>query len=256
MSMGFILILVAAFFAGAVNSIAGGGTLLTFPSLLAAHVSAIAANATNTVALVPGSLSAVFGYREARRDNGDLWWFAIPSLIGGTIGALLLVRGGDRLFSRLVPWLVFSATTLFIVHEPLLRLARHWKRPETPGEPAPPRRLTTATCQFLVAIYGGFFGAGMGILMLAVMGFMGLRDIHEMNRLKNVCAVAINGVAAVTFAFAGQVRWSLAVSMALAAVAGGYLGARFAQRIGQKWVRRVVVTIGLSAGVWTLLRPL
>jgi uncharacterized membrane protein YfcA len=113
-----------------------------------------------------------------------------------------------------------------------------------------------AAIQFLISVYGGFFGAGMGIMMMAGMGFMGIRDVHEMNRLKNVSAAIINGVAAVTFAMAGQVRWLLAIAMAAAAIGGGYFGARMAQRIGQAWVRRTVIAIGLTAAVWMFLHPL
>jgi len=250
------LLLLAAFVAGAVNSIAGGGTLLTFPSLLAAHIPALSANATNTVALVPASLSAFFGYRATRGNPQDLAWFAIPSLAGGLAGALVLVGGGDRFFSRLVPWLVLSATVLFILQEPLRRWSEWRRGPVAFGPPTRRRRLFTASLQFLIALYGGFFGAGMGILMLATMGMMGIRDIHEMNRLKNICAAAINGVAAVTFAVAGQVRWTLALSMAAVAVVGGYLGAQLAQKISPTSVRRVVIAVGISAFVWTLARPL
>jgi uncharacterized membrane protein YfcA len=253
-----VLLVLASFVAGSINSVAGGGTLLTFPSLLAAHVPSVAANATNTIALAPGSLSAFWRYkRSPRADVGDVLWFVVPSLIGGTLGALVLVRGGEPFFNRLVPWLILGAVGLFVVQEPVRRYT------EMPGLTSEDRRATVskrrvwaALLQLLIATYGGFFGAGIGILMLATMGFMGLSDIHEMNRLKNISAVAINGVAGITFAVAGEVRWSLAGIMAFAAVLGGYWGAGVAQKIGQAWVRRIVITIGLSIGVYTLLRPL
>jgi uncharacterized membrane protein YfcA len=226
--------------------------------LLAAHVSSVAANATSTVALVPGSFSAFWGYRKTTRaDLSDVLWFAVPSLVGGTLGALVLVRGGEQFFNRLVPWLIFGAVGLFVAQEPVRRytekvgLTSNDRRANVKK-----RRIWTALIQLLIAIYGGFFGAGIGILMLATMGFMGLTDIHEMNRLKNISAVAINGVAGITFALAGEVRWSLAGIMALAAVLGGYGGSGVAQKIGQLWVRRIVVTIGLCIGLYTLLRPL
>jgi uncharacterized membrane protein YfcA len=256
--MHLLLLVLAAFVAGSINSVAGGGTLLTFPSLLAAHVPSVAANATSTVALVPGSLSAFWGYRKSSRaDLSDVLWFAVPSLIGGTLGALVLVRGGEHFFNRLVPWLLFGAVGLFVAQEPIRRYTEKL-RPKSldPRATVAKRRIWAAMLQLLIALYGGFFGAGIGILMLATMGFMGLSDIHEMNRLKNISAVAINGVAGVTFALAGEVRWSLAGIMALAAVLGGYWGSGVAQKIGQVWVRRIVVAIGLSIGLYTLLRPL
>jgi hypothetical protein len=254
--MRFLLLFVAATLAGAINSVAGGGTLLTFPSLLAAGVSPIVANATNTVALVPGSLSAYWGYRsEMGRSRRDLVLFGLPSLAGGVIGAFIVVKAGDQLFSRLVPWLIFSATGLFLLQDRLKTLFA----PDT-NEGAGTARFSrrhpvgATIFQFLVAIYGGFFGAGMGILMLAAMGMMGMGSIHRMNGLKNFAAVCINGVAAVTFALMHRVNWPFAALMAVGAVAGGYGGAGAAQRIGEKNVRRLVIYIGLGIGFWTLLR--
>jgi uncharacterized membrane protein YfcA len=254
--MHFILLSVAAFLAGFINSIAGGGTLLTFSGLLAANVTPVAANATSTVALVPGSFASFWGYRHSgSSDRGDTLWFAVPSLLGGVVGALLVVRSGDRVFSRLVPWLLFGAVGLFVAQDPL----RRWSmgRPQAPRSRPPPlsRRFGVAAVQFLIAVYGGFFGAGIGILMLATMGFMGQSDIHAMNRLKNISAVAINGVAGLTFALSGQVRWTFALVMMISAVAGGYLSAGVAQKIGPVWARRAIVVIGLAIGLYTLLKP-
>jgi uncharacterized membrane protein YfcA len=255
--MHLLLLIVAAFAAGFINSIAGGGTLLTFPSLLAVHVTPVAANATSTVALVPGSLASFWGYRRSGSGGrGDTLWFAVPSLLGGAVGALLLVKSGDRVFSRLVPWLLFGAVGLFMAQEPL----RRWSARRSLAPRSEPRslrlRVGVAAVQFLIAIYGGFFGAGIGILMLATMGFMGQSDIHQMNRLKNISAVAINGVAGITFALSGQVRWSLALIMMVSAVTGGYLSAGVAQRVGPVWARRAIVVIGIAIAVYTLLRPL
>jgi len=255
--MHILLLVVAAFLAGFINSIAGGGTLLSFSSLLAAQVTPVAANATSTVALVPGSLAAFWGYRgSGSADRGDTFWFAVPSLVGGVLGALLVVKSGDRVFSRLVPWLLFGAVGLFVAQEPLRRWSSRRSLVKRAERPSLPQRLVVAAVQFLIAIYGGFFGAGIGILMLATMGFMGQTDIHQMNRLKNISAVAINGVAGITFALSGQVRWSLALVMMVSAVAGGYLSARVAQRVGPVWARRAVVVLGVAVGMYTLLRPL
>jgi uncharacterized protein len=255
--MHILLLIVAAFLAGFINSIAGGGTLLSFSSLLAAQVTPVAANATSTVALVPGSFAAFWGYRgSGSADRGDTFWFAVPSLAGGVLGALLVVKSGDRVFSRLVPWLLFGAVGLFVAQEPLRRWSSRRSPVKRTEHPSLPQRLAVAAVQFLIAIYGGFFGAGIGILMLATMGFMGQTDIHQMNRLKNISAVAINGVAGITFALSGQVRWSLALVMMVSAVVGGYLSARAAQRIGPAWARRAVVVIGIAVGLYTLLKPL
>jgi uncharacterized protein len=253
--MSILLLVLAAIAAGAVNSVAGGGTLLTFPSLLAAGVPAVMANATNTVALVPGSLSAFWGYRTAAPVRGrELVAFGIPSVLGGIVGAALVVRGGERFFRPMVPWLVLGATALFLLQDPI----RRWQDRRVSEPPREPPGISAAGMflQFLVALYGGFFGAGIGILMLAVMGFMGLRDIHAMNRVKNFAAACINGVAAVTFAIGGQVHWPFAVMMAAGALLGGYLGAGVARSVGPTNVRRIVVAVGLGIGLYTLVKPL
>jgi len=248
-----VLLFSAALAAGAINAVAGGGTLLTFPALLAAGISPVAANATSTVALVPGSLSAYWGYRaEMGQARGDLWRWAVPSLLGGALGAWLAVHVGDKIFSHLVPYLILSATGLFLAQGPL----RAWltRRADAGGRAA---FSTTGALafQFVVAVYGGFFGAGIGILMLAAMGLLGLTNIHRMNGLKNFAAICINGVAALTFILGHKVHWALAGLMAVASIAGGFGGAGLAQRVGQQNVRRSVVAIGLAMGIYTLLRP-
>ena len=247
-----ILVFLAALAAGAINAVAGGGTLLTFPALLAAGVPAVAANATSTVALVPGSLSAYWGYRaEMGGGRAERLRWAMPSLLGGAGGAYLAVHVGDKLFAHLVPYLILSATGLFLAQGPL----RAWLDKRQSNTTAPKSAVGPFLFQLVVALYGGFFGAGIGILMLAAMGLMGLTNIHRMNGLKNFAAVCINGVAAVTFVFSGRVHWPLAVLMAIGAIMGGFGGAGLAQRVGQANVRRFVVFIGLAMGLYTLLRP-
>lgn len=248
--MYLILLAVAALVAGAINSVAGGGTLLTFPALLSIGVSPITANATSTVALVPGSFAAFWGYRDEMRDSRrEVLWFAIPSLFGGIIGALLVHRVGDRTFARLIPWLIFGATGLFAV-QPLVRSWLARVAPHDPGTRAP----YAIAFQLIVAIYGGFFGAGMGILMLASMGYLGLTNIHRMNGVKNLAAVCINGVAAITFVVLGRVRWPLALLMAACAILGGVIGTRVAKRMGEANVRRAVVAIGIAIGLAMVVR--
>ena len=250
----YILLFLAALLAGAINSAAGGGTLLTFPALLSFGVPPVAANATSTVALVPGSISGFLGYKsEMGGSRTDLLRMGLPSVLGGLLGALFVVKAGDELFSHLVPWLILSATALFVLQEPLRRwLAK--RSAETGGA----QGITWGgmVFQFFVALYGGFFGAGIGILMLAALGMMGQSNIHRMNGLKNFAAICINGVAAFTFIALHRVHWALAGLMAVGAILGGFAGAGLAQRVGQANVRRFVIFIGLSIGLYTLLRPL
>ncbi len=251
------LLFATALAAGAVNAVAGGGTLLTFPALLLVlgPQGSVLANGTSTVALVPGSLSAYWAYR--RQGAGDeapgraeLWRMAMPSLLGGAGGAWLAVHIGAALFSRLVPWLILGATFLFLIQDPVRRRLGG-KEAKAGGGAA---SLLPLLFQLAVAVYGGFFGAGIGILMLAALGFLGQTNIHRMNGLKNFAAVCINGVGALTFIHYGQVRWPLALLMAVAAVIGGFGGAGLARRVGQANVRRTVVAIGLLMGFWTLAR--
>ncbi len=242
--------LLAAAAGGAVNAVAGGGTLLTFPAIVALGVTPLVANATSTVALWPGALSSMWGYRgELRGARRWVIGFAAPSLLGGALGAWLLLHTPPGSFGRIVPFLVLGATTLFLVQGPLMRRVR-----AHPTDPAAAPRWSFLAAQFLVAVYGGYFGAGIGILMLAVLGFMGLTNIHRMNGLKNWGGMCINGVAVGMFALGGIVNWPVALTMAVGGILGGYAGSRLAQRVGQQRVRHAIVAIGLAAFVWLLLR--
>lgn len=236
---------------GAVNSIAGGGTLLTFPALLGLGIPAVAANATSTVALWPGSLASMLGYR--RELAGAERWalrLAVPSVLGGCLGAWLLLVTSEARFRALVPWLVLGATALFAVQGPVMR----WLRARTMAHPDATRPIDPTAgmlvAQFAVGIYGGYFGAGAGIVMLAVFGLMGLTNIHQMNGLKNFNGICFNGVAALAFAFMGLVNWPVALVMAIGSSAGGYLMAGIAQRVPQAWVRSAVSVIGFASAVW------
>ena len=258
------LVVVSALIAGVMNSIAGGGTLVTFPALIALGVPPINANATSTVALWPASITSMWGYRRELRGSGPwAWGFAVPSLLGGGLGAFLLLQTSAEQFSDIVPWLVLGATALFMVQRPLMRrLARSSEAPtgSPPMITASDEQLTSRRppasmlgYQFLVAVYGGYFGAGVGILMLAALGFMGLNNIHRMNGLKNWGGMCMNAVAATMFAFSSLVSWPVALAMAVGAMSGGYLGSRMAQRVPQQFVRGAVVAIGLSSGVLLFL---
>jgi uncharacterized membrane protein YfcA len=255
----------ASVLAGAINAVAGGGTLVSFPALIFAKLSAQLANATNTVALWPGALSSFWAYRsELGRHRSEIVWLSIPSILGGLVGAVLMVKTDDKTFAILVPYLILLATGVFIVQEPLTQLQRrltgaaNGNPSEPPHDPDGPTFARNATpfrwsvvlfSQFLVGVYGGYFGAGIGILMLAVYGILGFSNIHEANAIKNLNAMFINGIAAVLFIFSGLVDWPSALVMSVGAIVGGYAGADVARRLGQKNVRRIVIAIGLSLAV-------
>ena len=239
------------------NAIAGGGTLLTFPALVAAGLSPLAANATSTVALVPGALTSMWGYR-GELTGARRWAVAltIPSLLGGLLGAWLLLHTPGATFNDVVPWLVLGATALFVVQRPLLAWVRrhHTTTLDDAGVTARGPSPMLLAWQFLIGIYGGYFGAGVGILMLAALGFMGFTNLHRMNGLKNWGGFCMNAVASLSFAISGIVDWPVAVSMAIGAMAGGYLGSRGAQRVPQHFVRAAVAVVGTLSGIWLLMR--
>lgn len=241
------VLVVSSAAAGVMNAMAGGGTILTYPALLLLGESAITANATSTVALWPGAAASLFGYRqEVLAHRAWLKTLFVPSLLGGAVGAALLLLTPSRSFEHLAPFLILFATVLFMLRSAVAR----WTGTNTgPGQT--PARLTLAVMfQFFVGIYGGYFGAGIGILMLAVLGFLGLSDIHAANGLKNFFGMCINGVAAAYFILRGAVEWRAAVIMIAGSIAGGYAGARFAKRIGPDKARAAVILIGfLIAGI-------
>jgi uncharacterized membrane protein YfcA len=247
--MMWLALIAAAALAGGMNALAGGGTLVTFPSLLAFGVSPVAANATSTVALVPGGLSAFWGFRhDVAGDRKELLWMAAPSLVGGALGALLVLWVGNRTFARVVPWLIYVATILFVAQAPI----RRWIDRRIGAEGHHQRRALQVLMQLAISIYGGFFGAAMGILMLAMLGLVGHDNLSRMNGLKNFAGVAINLTAAGIFIAGGQVRWQLALAMMVGAMCGGYAAARGSRRVNPKWVRAFVVVIGVVMGTYTL----
>jgi uncharacterized membrane protein YfcA len=254
----YSLVFLAAAIGGAMNSIAGGGTLITFPAVVGLGVPPLAANATSTVALWPGSLAGMWTFRgELAGTRAWLVWFTAPSILGGVVGALLLLYTPAGRFEAIVPFLVLGATLLFLAQRTITRaLARYAvgsgeQAAEHDVMPRPSPWFLLA--QFGVAVYGGYFGAGIGILMLAAFGLMGLTNIHKMNGLKNWGATCINGCAAMMFVFSGIVEWPVAIAMAAGSLAGGHLGARLALRAGQVWVRRAIVAVGFGAFVWMLV---
>jgi len=242
LTLGHVAAMIAASAgAGIMNAIAGGGTILTFPTLMLLGEPAITANATSTVALLPGSAASMAGYRtEVTEHRQWLRTLFIPSILGGAIGSVLLLRTPEKLFAQLAPLLILFATVLFMFQGIVAR----WTGAHHAVNPAAGRWIAASFLQFGVAIYGGYFGAGIGILMLAILGFMGVSNIHAANGLKNFFNISINGVAAAYFIVRGAVHWPVVLIMVAGSIAGGYGGARFAKRIGQKRARAAVVLIG------------
>jgi uncharacterized membrane protein YfcA len=247
--MNLVFLCLTAVAAGAVNAIAGGGTLLTFPALLSilgtGATANVLANGTSTTALVPGALAGAWGFRsEVARLPRWTMLLVAPSLIGGVLGSVLAVCFPSA-FKLLVPWLILTAAVLFALQPQISRWTGVGGPHSSPSDAQ--RNLPLAIgLQFFVAVYGGYFGAGIGILMLSVLGFMGLDDIQEMNALKNLLASLINGISAIVFVVSGCVDWHLAPEMAVASIIGGYMGARVSRRLNRAVVRSVVVGIGFT----------
>ena len=248
-----LTVMAAAFLAGTINAIAGGGTLVSFPALLGIGLTGQQANVTSTLALWPGSMGGFWGHRK---DLAGTREFALrlmpPSLLGGALGAWLMLATPQKVFDHLVPWLIFVATVLLALNDPLGKaLKRLGGHERTLGW-----WIGAVAFQFLVGIYGGYFGAGIGILMLAALSLLGLRDIHQMNGLKNLLALCMNGIAIVAFLAAeflrhpGNVQWLLAGLMALSAGLGGLFGSHMAHRVGRTTVRGCVVSIGFLLSAW------
>ena len=242
-----LILCATALAAGAQNSLAGGGTLYTFPTLMKVLTDARMANGTSTAALLPGSIAGAWGYaKEARQTpRATLLLLAVPSLLGGAVGTLLVVHYPESYFKAMVPWLILTAATLFLIQPLISKFTRshaiaHEHRPSASVQAA------VVFFQFLVAIYGGYFGAGIGILMLTSLSLMGLGDIHRVNALKTVLASCINVVSLLIFVGHDMVKWRYALPMAVAAIIGGYLGARVARRMPKSLVRWLVIVIGFG----------
>src|SRR5689334_13622981 len=243
----------AAFSAGAINSIAGGGTLITFPVLIWLGLDPKVANGTSTVALWPGLFGGLFGYRrELENSSAILIRLGLTSIVGGAVGAWLLILTPSPVFARRVPFLILFATLLFMANG---FINRRLRLGTLEGKPTALWWTGAIFFQFFSAIYGGYFGAGNGILMLAAMGLLGLNELHRANGIKNFLGICINSIAVLSFSLAGLVVWRDALVMAVGALAGGYFGASMAVRIGQLWVRRGVILIGFVifvAMLWKL----
>lgn len=241
--MTMLLLFAAAFVGGALNSLAGGGTLVTFPALLFAGLNPIDANASSVVALFPGSFAAAWAYRRSilATTEFNLRYVLILSLIGGLLGALLLLSTPPTFFAGLVPWLILFATIVFAIGNitPLKVTQRIKLRP-----------CGALVGLFMIAIYGGYFGGGIGFLMLAAFTLFGMRDINAMNGLKMVLAGIMTVAAVMIFIVAAVVRWPQTIPMLVGAIAGSYLAAHWAQRLDQRLIKGFVIALGAGLTVY------
>jgi uncharacterized membrane protein YfcA len=229
---------------GFVNSVAGGGTLVTFPMLTAVGIPPLDANITNAVALSPGYAGGVYAQRRdflGRRRLARI--LSVTAILGGVTGAVLLLATGAELFTQIVPWLIFSATALLAFQTPLRRVTVG-ARGDT-GEMALPLLIVAI---FLATVYGGYFGAGLGIVTIAVMGLMLTDTLNRLNALKLLISLCANGAAAVFFAFTGHVYWMAGILMGMGALAGGWIGGKTVQHLNERLFRAGVVVLGIAVG--------
>lgn len=252
----FVAAGIAAIAAGAINALAGGGTLITFPMLTAIGVPAVAANVTNTIALCPGYIGATLAQSKDLRGQKRRAWILIPtSLLGGLAGGLLLLKTGEQTFRSLVPYLILFAACLLAVQEPVKRFMA-----AITGSSAGNNRHTIARhviavlAVFVAAIYGGYFGAGASVIYLAVLGLVLKDSLTRLNALKQALAFGANIAAAVLFVFSGKVLWPVALVMAIGAIIGGVAGGRIAGRIRPAMLRWVVVAIGVIVSIIYFVR--
>lgn len=241
-----IILFATGVLAGISNAIAGGGTFFTFPAFLSAGISPVVANASNAIAVWPGHALAVVGYRrELRHSSKGMGTSIILALLGGIVGALLLVYVDNKAFSKLIPFLIFFATVLFAFGRSL----GAWLNARTAASALANPSLFSRTCEFLFAVYGGFFGAGLGIMLMAGLLMLGVHNVQENNALKNLLAAVVTSVAAIVFSVSGLVSWPHTAIAFVGAVIGGLLGARLARALSAVWLRRMVIMVGLGLSV-------
>ena len=249
-----LFLFLAALAAGALNSVAGGGGFIAFPALVMSGIPPINANATNTAALWPGTLASTGAYRDALEGSSKyILPLAASGMIGGLLGAIILLKTPQRTFLHLVPWLLLSATALFAVSGRIVRWIRE-RRAAAPARRTRVGLIGAALFQLVIALYIGFFGAGSGILMLAMFSLMGVESIHTMNGLKTMLASICNGMALIAFIVAKAIFWPQAVLMIVGASIGGYAGAYYAQKIAPDKVRALVIVIGLGMAAYFFVR--
>lgn len=241
----------AAIAAGLINALAGGGSLISFPALTAIGLPAVMANVTNTVALAPGYLGATVAQRRELRGQGKRLWLLLPAGAGGgLVGGLLLLQTGERLFTQLVPFLILFASALLAVQEPV----RRWVQRRSERHGRRPSEFWAVGPVFLAAIYGGFFGGGLSVIVLAVLALSLDDNLTRLNGLKQAVSFATNLTAAAFFLFSGQVAWALAAVMAIGAIVGGALGGKLACRVQPATLRTIVVVVGVVVALIYLLK--
>jgi uncharacterized membrane protein YfcA len=237
-----VLLFFAAAIAGALNSVAGGGSFISFPALLSVSSLAKLSNTTNTVALWPGSAASVGAYRdEFTHQQPGFYGLVVVSLIGGAVGGVLLIVTPEATFGALLPWLLLFATLLFAFGRNISMALR--SRLAHVDMPSYVLNITVFVAQFIISIYGGFFGGGIGIMMLAMLSVWGMENIHKMNAIKTLLATCINGMAVALFVYFQQVLWAEAALMIVGAILGGYLGAYYARKIDPQLIRRFVLVV-------------
>jgi uncharacterized membrane protein YfcA len=246
-----IFLLCAAGIAGALNALAGGGSFVSFPALLFIRIPAVLANATNTVALWPGLAASTASYWK--RLNAPLRVLVpllVTSVAGGWAGAVLLLRTPQHAFLRLVPWLLLGGTLLFAFGNSIRAIAGKSVVTDDLRHTSWRAILISSVVEFLVAIYGGYFGAGIGFMTLAMLAILGMRDIHAMGAIRTMLAVAINAAAVVTFIVAGAVLWPQCAVMIAGSLAGGWFGAHYAQKADPGKVRVAVICVGFAMSAY------
>jgi uncharacterized protein len=232
----------ASVMAGALNGVAGGGSFITFPALIFVGLPPVNANATNNTGTWVGYLASFYAYRHDRGVRSqEFWRLILISLVGGAIGSILLLKTPQAVFAKLVPYLLLLATLLFALNPWLERFQK-----QHGNLPSQRTLLFLRFLQLAIAIYGGFFGGGVGILLLALFGLMGMEDIHAMNALKSVLSTCINGIAMVTFILSGAVLWPYAILMSVGTILGGYWGVYYVRKMDPKLVRWFVIAVGVS----------
>jgi uncharacterized membrane protein YfcA len=243
----FVLAGLAAIAAGLVNALAGGGTLITFPALTALGVPAVVANVTNTVALCPGYIGGMLGQWNDLKDQGKRIWLVAPAgVMGGLIGGYLLLNTGEKLFRELVPWLILLASALLAIQDPV----RAWLVKRASEKKSTSNQPWVVTVPIgLSAIYGGYFGAGLSVIVLSVLGLTMDDTLTRLNALKQAVSFATNLAAAIFFLFSGKVIWAVALVMMVGALIGGNLGGRLAGRVKPATLRWMVVTIGVIVAI-------
>ncbi len=251
-----LILFIAAILGGALNSVAGGGSFFTFPSLIFAGIPPIQANATSTVALWPGSVASTSAYREELATQKRLFILLLGgiSLIGGVLGAILLLHTPQATFIRLIPYLLLLATLLFAFSPIITSLFRKRAGKTQKTAFTWPALVGISLIQLVIATYGGYFGGGIGIMILASLGLLGMENIHEMNALKTFLQASINGVAVITFIIAGAVFWLQAIVMILGAIVGGFSGASIARLLDQRIVRGFVILVGTAMTIYFFVK--